>query len=103
MGVAKSEQASKPIRFRRAALQFSIANSQGAHLGAELIVFLTQMPQSYIVIPEAPRSVHRPCRASSQRGYALDGPHADEPHLLSAPDLQREQQDLRRNGGSEES
>jgi hypothetical protein len=103
MGIAKSQQASQTIRFRRAAFQLSIANLESAYLGAKLIVFLAQMPQSYIVIPETPGSIHRPCRASPQRGYALNGPHADEPHLLPAPDLQREQQDLRRYSGGEES
>ena len=75
--VAKSKQTGQTIRFRRAALQLSIAHSEFADLGAELIVLLAQMPQRYIVIPEAPSSVHRPRRAAPQRGYALDGPDAD--------------------------
>jgi hypothetical protein len=101
VGIAKSEQACETIRFRRAAFQLSIAHSERGDLGADLIILLAQMPQGYIVIPEAPSSIHRPRRAPPQRGDALDGPHANEPHLLPTPDLKREEQDLSRNSGRE--
>ena len=91
---AKIKQGGEAIGLGGAAFEFRIPQSQAIHLGAQLRVFAGHATHADVVVPAASDAAGQPSRGAAQRRHDLDGPYANQAHVLIALDLRGQQQDL---------
>ena len=89
------QQRGQAVGLRGLAIELRDAQIQRVQLAPQLLVLFRGSPQGEIAVPRAAHLLRAPRAHALKRRDRADRPHAQQPALLIALDLHRQQEHLR--------